>query len=165
MFIRQFLKELRWYHWKFIMVEMHNCSWNIWFAGNVWFFTPLRLSCLYFDIIKMVWCAAVGCSNYKKKNRDLTFFNFPRDKEIADAWKAKIKRKDLPKVIYVWKEFWSFDKSVDLRNSLHTSLFFSGKESSLFGRPRLLISLNCPRLCQIMSKKIWHNVICSLHKF
>ena len=26
----------------------------------------------------MVWCAAVGCSNYKKKNRDLTFFNFPR---------------------------------------------------------------------------------------
>ena len=31
----------------------------------------------------MVWCAAVGCSNYKKKNRDLTFFNFPRDKEIA----------------------------------------------------------------------------------
>ena len=27
----------------------------------------------------MVWCAAVGCSNYKKKNRDLTFFNFPGD--------------------------------------------------------------------------------------
>ena len=44
------------------------------------------LNYLYFDIIKMVRCAAVGCSKYKKKNRDLTFFNFPRDKEIiADA--------------------------------------------------------------------------------
>ena len=75
----------------------------------------------------MVWCAAVGCSNYKKKNRDITFFNIPRDKEIADAWKAKIKRKDLPKLIYLCEKHFEddcFDKSVDLRNSLLTSEWF-----------------------------------------
>ena len=63
----------------------------------------------------MVWCAAVGCSNYKKKNRDLTFLNFPRDKEIADE------------VIYLCEKHFEddcFDKSVDLRNSLHTSEWF-----------------------------------------
>ena len=76
----------------------------------------------------MVWCAAVGCSNYKKKNRDLKKFNFPRDKEFADAWKAKIKRKDLPKVIYLCEKHFEddcFDKNqnsrchgTDIRNGL-----------------------------------------------
>ena len=36
----------------------------------------------------MAWCAAVACSNYKKKNKDLTFFVLPKTKAIADAWKA-----------------------------------------------------------------------------
>ena len=42
MFIRQFLKAIRFYHWKFIMVEVMR-PWNIWLAGNVWFLMPLRL--------------------------------------------------------------------------------------------------------------------------
>ena len=50
------------------------------------------LNYLYIDIIKMVWCAAVGCSNYKKNNRDLTFFNFPQDKEIGLRSKDQKKR-------------------------------------------------------------------------
>ena len=73
----------------------------------------------------MAWCAAVACNNYKKKNKDLTFFVLPKTKAIADAsWKVKIKRENLPKVIYICEEHFEdscFDKSVDFRNQLLTS--------------------------------------------
>ena len=45
----------------------------------------------------MVWCAAVGCSNYKKKNRDLTFFNFPRDNGDCRCLKSKDQKKRFAK--------------------------------------------------------------------
>ena len=33
----------------------------------------------------MVWCVAVGCTNYKSKNKELTFFCLPKDKKLAEA--------------------------------------------------------------------------------
>ena len=41
----------------------------------------------------MVWCAAVGCSNYKKKNRDLKIFNFPRERRLPMPEKQRSKEK------------------------------------------------------------------------
>ena len=73
--------------------------------------------------INMVWCAAVSCKNYKKKNTDLTFFSLPKEKKLAEEWKAKIKRADLPKVVYLCENHFEdhcFDQSVELRNRLLT---------------------------------------------
>ena len=69
----------------------------------------------------MAWCAAVGCINFKAKNRNLTFFNLPREKDLAAKWKAKIKRENLPKKVYLCEEHFEeqcFDRSVDLQNQL-----------------------------------------------
>ena len=66
------------------------------------------------------WCAAVDCTN-NISNSSVSFFKLPRDKETADIWKVKIKRKNLPKVIYLCEEHFEdscFDKSVDMKNRL-----------------------------------------------
>ena len=71
----------------------------------------------------MVWCVAVGCTNYKSKNKELTFFCLPKDKKLAEEWKAKVKRENLPKLVFLCEQHFAdscFDKSVDLRNQLLT---------------------------------------------
>ena len=75
----------------------------------------------------MAYCAAVGCSNYKKKNKDLTFFSIPKDKAIVGEWKAKIKRQDLPQLVFLCENHFEdscFDESVELQNRLLGEIYF-----------------------------------------
>ena len=68
-----------------------------------------------------MWCVAVGCTNNSKKNPELSFHQIPKDKDISDAWKAKIKRENLPKIIRICDNHFEeecFDSHVDLRNRL-----------------------------------------------
>lgn len=66
------------------------------------------------------WCAAVGCTNYKGKNADISFFRLPPNKEIASQWLSKIKRVDAPKYIYICEKHFEescFDPTIALKNS------------------------------------------------
>lgn len=80
------------------------------------FFSP-------FEIVNnaMAWCAAVGCDNYKRRDKDLAFFSLPKDKDIAIRWKNALKRGNDIKQIFVCEKHFeekSFDPSVDLKNRL-----------------------------------------------
>ena len=51
----------------------------------------------------------------------LSFFSLPKDKKIANAWKARIGRTNLPSNIFFCERHFensSFDASVDIRNRL-----------------------------------------------
>lgn len=68
-----------------------------------------------------MWCVAVGCTNHKKKNPELSFYKLPSDKKISLEWKAKIKRENLPKIVRVCEKHFEencFDSHVDLKNRL-----------------------------------------------
>lgn len=54
-------------------------------------------------------CAAYGCDNKKRKNKDKTFFSLPKDPLVKKAWIAAIGTKDLPIQIFVCSDH--FDKS------------------------------------------------------
>ena len=56
-------------------------------------------------------CAAVGCHNNKKKNKDKTFFSLPKDPNLAKEWIAKIKRKEgnLPKNVCICSDHFEED--------------------------------------------------------
>lgn len=69
----------------------------------------------------MAWCAAVGCNNYKRHDKNLAFFGLPKDKNIAIKWRNKLENGDDVKAIFVYEEHFeesSFDSSVDLKNRL-----------------------------------------------
>ena len=66
-------------------------------------------------------CSAVGCTNHRKRNPELSFFQLPHDKEIAAQWLAKMKRKDLPKKVFLCQDHFTpdcFDQSIEMRNRL-----------------------------------------------
>ena len=66
-------------------------------------------------------CSAVGCTNHKKRNPELSFFKLPRDKTVAAEWLTKMRRVNLPKQIYLCEVHFNadcFDYSVDLKNQL-----------------------------------------------
>ena len=72
-------------------------------------------------------CSVWGCDNYRKKTREITFFNLPKDKKIADAWIARLRRVDIPKNVIVCEEHFEdecFDKSVDIKNRLMAGWYF-----------------------------------------
>ena len=69
----------------------------------------------------MATCSACSCKNYKRKQKELTFFTLPKDKCKAREWLAKMKREDLPKVVHLCQQHFEetqFDESVDLYNRL-----------------------------------------------
>ncbi|GAB6021328.1 hypothetical protein CHUAL_003938 [Chamberlinius hualienensis] len=43
---------------------------------------------------EMACCAVVGCSNNKKKNKDLKFYGFPKDEITSKQWVVACRRKD-----------------------------------------------------------------------
>ena len=69
----------------------------------------------------MAWCAAVGCDNYKRRDKHLAFFSLPKNPEIAVRWRNVLKRgKDIKAIFVCEKHFEEncFDPSVDLKNRL-----------------------------------------------
>ena len=56
-------------------------------------------------------CSAVGCTNHRKRNPELSFFQLPHDKEIASAMVGENEKERLAK------------KSFFVSRSLHARLF------------------------------------------
>lgn len=67
----------------------------------------------------MTWCVAVGCTNNKKNNPNLSFYKLPsNNKAVSEEWKAKIKRENLPKIVRLCEKHFEencFDPHVDLK--------------------------------------------------
>ena len=71
----------------------------------------------------MANCSAVYCHNNKKKNKDKTFFTWPRDAALAKVWIAKLNREkdNLPKNVWICSDHFEddcFDSSWMLQSSL-----------------------------------------------
>lgn len=70
----------------------------------------------------MTWCVAVGCTNNKKNNPNLSFYKLPsNNKAVSEEWKAKIKRENLPKIVRLCEKHFEencFDPHVELKNRL-----------------------------------------------
>ena len=48
----------------------------------------------------MSWCVAVDCSNNaftKNREKDVSFYNLPKDLKLRKRWLANIKRENIPK--------------------------------------------------------------------
>lgn len=96
----------------------------------------------------MAHCCALGCCKTFRKNKDVSFHSLPKDPEISDEWIVNIKRKDLPKNVFIcsdhFEEKW-FDKSHDMKQRL------VGKSSAV---KRKLVSGAIPTLFPYHTSKI-----------
>jgi len=46
----------------------------------------------------MVYCVAFGCKNDSRKNKECSYYRFPKDSNLRDVWLAKISRENVPDV-------------------------------------------------------------------
>ena len=71
----------------------------------------------------MAHCQIVGCNNKQANNKEVTYFNLPKDPQKRKSWLAAISRdKDnLPSNVFLCSDHFEskyFDKSWDLQNRL-----------------------------------------------
>ena len=74
----------------------------------------------------MSWCAAYGCHNDGKKNKDKSFFLLPKDVTLRTAWIKAINRTELPSRVYVCSDHFAED-CFDRRWKLQNALFYKDR--------------------------------------
>ena len=69
----------------------------------------------------MTHCSIVGCNNTQANNKEVTYFNFPKDPQRRKSWLAATSRhkRNFPSNVFVCSNHFEdkyFDKSWDLQN-------------------------------------------------
>ena len=70
----------------------------------------------------MPWCVAVGCSNNtftKNRDKNVSFYKFPKDKALEKKWMQNIKRENPPKdarICHIHFEDSCFKRDLQVQN-------------------------------------------------
>ena len=88
----------------------------------------------------MPWCVAVDCGNNtftKNRDKDVIFYNLPKDINLRKKWITNIKRENIPKNPKIWHQHFEGscfkrDLKVNMVPLLFTNLFILYINKSIF---------------------------------
>ena len=74
----------------------------------------------------MSWCAAYGCHNDGKKNKDKSFFTLPKEPKLRATWIKAINRTTLPSRVYLCSDHFT-EECFDASWKLQVDLFYKDR--------------------------------------
>jgi hypothetical protein len=77
-------------------------------------------------LLKMSWCAAVGCRNESKKNPDKSNFQLPKNENLKKTGIRLLNRTKLPNRVYICSDYFQ-ESCFDSSWSMQSRLFYEDR--------------------------------------